>query len=114
MISGLVSGRNQLGAAMTETFTKGDDLRPTLDLASKLCRFLFTAANVLINGGLMLQIKGDGTVNAAERERRKTILNLLGSRSLIELVDRRVERDARADQAEGAVLVLRQRRRLGQ
>lgn len=100
---------NQLRAAMAKTLAECCNLGAILDLATKLRAFLFAAAKVLVHGGLVLEVKGERTVDTAKRERREAILNLLGGSSLIELVNHRVDRNARVDQPDCAILVLKQR-----
>jgi hypothetical protein len=86
---------------------RNSGVRSALQLAAKLFSFPLSAAKILINGGLVFQIQGDGRVDAFEREGRETILNLFRCRPLIELIDNGVPRDARANDADCATLVFK-------
>ena len=90
---------------MAETFTPCSDLRTTLRPLAKFGSFLLSAVEIRVNVSLVFQVKGDGSVNAAELQGRETILNLFCSCPLIELIDDSVEWNARVQKPDGTVFV---------
>jgi hypothetical protein len=114
LFSGVSSSGHQLRASMAETFAEFRDLRPTLNLVLQLSGSLRTATQVLINNLWMLHVKGDGSVNAAERQGRKTVLNLFRGCTLIELIDDGVQRNARSDDPDSSVFIINKRRCLSE
>src|SRR5438045_9167970 len=67
---------------------------------------------IFLNNGHVLKVVSDRAVNLPQRQGRKIFLYLLGRRSLLELVNEGVERDARASDADGAIFAAGQRRSL--
>lgn len=52
---------------MAETCTQCGDLRTTLNHTSEFCGFLLSTAEIRLNDNLVFQVKGNGSLYAAER-----------------------------------------------
>src|SRR6266508_3362034 len=103
-----------LRATMAQSFTERRRFRPAFNLAPQRFSLRSPLTQVLIYGVLVFQIKGNRPVNAAQRDRGITVLNLLGGRPLVEFVNNQVEPHTCAGKPQHAIPVGIKWRGLGQ